>query len=387
MRKSFFVLFFISFLALGASVTFAAETITLDLNERTARLYSWSLGVGSVLALGILIYAGFLYSVSAGNASRIKDAKAWIVAGLLGLSILLGSYLLLSTINPDLTNLESILLKVNIKQEFTPPEITFGGGHYFAAPSAPICKQACLADPRNREQFCATLPDCAEKVCPFGPRDPGLNERGVWLVCRPSTPKPGLTGAVCPWNVGQGCSSDHSGIDLAAPEGVPVYALESGTVVAVVPQRGPDDKCGNYLKLVGDSGLSYGYCHLAGWTSKMQSVLQGTQVRVVAGEQIAFNGQSGNAKGPHIHFSVLKSSCTEDNDSCQITPGCYFSLGTGKINPGPIIRDACGVTIPNGYNIPLGTDGPYATCPGGSFAECLGLGINADICSAECGVN
>ena len=109
----------------------ATNTIELDLASKTANFYGWSLGAGAVLALGILIYAGFLYSTSGGNSSRIKDAKARIVAGLVGLLILLSSYLLLNTINPELTNLESILLTINVGQEFTPPEFTIPGGINF----------------------------------------------------------------------------------------------------------------------------------------------------------------------------------------------------------------------------------------------------------------
>jgi len=123
--KSFLpILFFIAIVFVNPSIVSAEGTIELELAERTAKFYDWSIGIGVIMALGVLVYAGFLYATSAGSSSRIKDAKKWIVAGLSGLLILFSSFLLLSTINPDLTNLESIILNVADKGKFIPPKLT-----------------------------------------------------------------------------------------------------------------------------------------------------------------------------------------------------------------------------------------------------------------------
>lgn len=61
---------------------------------------NWAIGIGGLLALGVIIYGGVLYIVSAGFPSRQGDAKEWIKAAIYGLALLLGAYLILNTINP-----------------------------------------------------------------------------------------------------------------------------------------------------------------------------------------------------------------------------------------------------------------------------------------------
>ncbi|OGY61595.1 MAG: hypothetical protein A3I33_00775 [Candidatus Colwellbacteria bacterium RIFCSPLOWO2_02_FULL_45_11] len=335
----------VSFLALSHDIVFienanaqgssATGSVELDLPERAARLYDWSIGVGTILALGILVYAGFLYTTSAGNSSRITEAKRWITAALTGLLILLSSYLILNTINPDLTNLEAIALRLD--ERITPSEgkIVIRGGAYFAPALQQFCYEGCISGGGTIES-CEGLPACPDEACPLGLRKPGLSSKGVWLSCRPGNgPIPGLSGAICPWNQG-GCTSDHSGIDLGAPMNVPVYALESGVVTSI----SYDDVCGNFLNLRGDSGQEYGYCHLAGYVDKIHDL----PAHVVAGEQIAFNGKSGNARGPHIHFNMYRSDCGEN--TCEILPGCYALGQRKKRNPGPKIEEVCGVDVP-----------------------------------------
>ncbi len=65
------------------------------------------------MALGIIIYAGHFYILSPGNASRQDNAKTWILSALFGLLLLLGSYAILYTINPDLTKLHSLTSLLN----------------------------------------------------------------------------------------------------------------------------------------------------------------------------------------------------------------------------------------------------------------------------------
>lgn len=78
-----------------------------------ANLYTWVLGVGALVALLVLIYGGIVYSTSAGNESRISEAKEWVFGALAGLFILFGSYLILNTLNPELVKLKDIALEKN----------------------------------------------------------------------------------------------------------------------------------------------------------------------------------------------------------------------------------------------------------------------------------
>jgi murein DD-endopeptidase MepM/ murein hydrolase activator NlpD len=107
------------------------------------------------------------------------------------------------------------------------------------------------------------------------------------------------TGGAFAWPVPGGYISQyfhygHSGLDIAADYGVPVRAAAAGTVVFA----GWKGNGGGYqVWIAHGSGLYTTYNHLA-------SVSVGSGQRVARGQQIARNGQSGWATGPHVHFEV-----------------------------------------------------------------------------------
>lgn len=70
-------------------------------------LFVFGLGLITILALTKMIIGGITYILAAGNATKVEDAKDEIFQALLGVSVLLISYLLLKTINPDLVNLRN----------------------------------------------------------------------------------------------------------------------------------------------------------------------------------------------------------------------------------------------------------------------------------------
>ena len=69
------------------------------------RFYTIALGLAAAAALGVLIYGAILWTVS-GAVSSKKDAMEWISGAVWGLVLLLGAYLILYTINPDLVKLK-----------------------------------------------------------------------------------------------------------------------------------------------------------------------------------------------------------------------------------------------------------------------------------------
>lgn len=84
----------------------------------------------------------------------------------------------------------------------------------------------------------------------------------------------------------------HEGVDMLAPNGVPVYAVTTGTVVFKQNQLG-----GNAASLTGDNGNRYYYAHFSRY--------EGESRRVNQGDVIAYIGDTGNAVGtPHLHFEV-----------------------------------------------------------------------------------
>jgi murein DD-endopeptidase MepM/ murein hydrolase activator NlpD len=92
----------------------------------------------------------------------------------------------------------------------------------------------------------------------------------------------------------RGFYAGHSGIDLAAPTGTPIYAANSGNVLfagfsrwgygnAVVIEHGP------YISTL------YGH---------MDSISVRCGQFVAAGQVVGLVGSTGNSSGPHLHFEI-----------------------------------------------------------------------------------
>lgn len=81
--------------------------------------YDYSMAIGGILAAIVLMGGGVLWLTSAGNDSKITQAKELIIGSITGLGILLGSWVLLNTINPDLLKMQTISTQVLEKNDFT----------------------------------------------------------------------------------------------------------------------------------------------------------------------------------------------------------------------------------------------------------------------------
>jgi len=87
--------------------------------------------------------------------------------------------------------------------------------------------------------------------------------------------------------------SVHQGLDYAVPEGTPVAAVNSGTVLLAQPLYFE----GNCVVLDHGQGLLTLYMHL----SKIE-VKEGD--RVTSGQKLGVSGGTGRATGPHLHVAV-----------------------------------------------------------------------------------
>ncbi|WP_228833546.1 M23 family metallopeptidase [Nocardia brasiliensis] len=85
----------------------------------------------------------------------------------------------------------------------------------------------------------------------------------------------------------------HPGVDVAAPIGTPIVAVEDGTVISAGPASG----FGMWVRVLGDDGTVTVYGHI---NTALVSVGQ----HVTAGDEIATVGNRGETTGPHCHFEV-----------------------------------------------------------------------------------
>ena len=116
------------------------------------------------------------------------------------------------------------------------------------------------------------------------------------------------------WGAPRSGGRSHQGTDVMAPHGARVLAIVNG----VVSRESSSTNGGIQLYLQGDNGIEYFYAHLSGY-----AVSTGTRVR--AGQLVAYNGQTGNARftAPHVHF--------------EVHPG-----GGAPVNPYPYVKRVCG---------------------------------------------
>lgn len=85
----------------------------------------------------------------------------------------------------------------------------------------------------------------------------------------------------------------HRGIDIPAPEGTPILAAHSGTVLIC----GWNDSFGNQVLIDDGAGLSTRYAHMTATAVSPGAV-------VTAGQVIGYVGSTGDSTGNHLHFEV-----------------------------------------------------------------------------------
>jgi murein DD-endopeptidase MepM/ murein hydrolase activator NlpD len=93
----------------------------------------------------------------------------------------------------------------------------------------------------------------------------------------------------------------HDGIDIAAPEGTPIHAIERGEVIYSDQLRG----YGYIILLRHASGFVSVYAH-----NQSNLVREGQWVE--RGEVIARVGSTGRVSGPHLHFEIRRYNAAED---------------------------------------------------------------------------
>ncbi len=77
------------------------QGLPTDLGQLIQQIFAWSLGILGISVFVMFFYSGFLWLTAAGNTSKIGEAKTHMTNAVFGAILLLSSYLILYTINPD----------------------------------------------------------------------------------------------------------------------------------------------------------------------------------------------------------------------------------------------------------------------------------------------
>ncbi|MEU7842371.1 M23 family metallopeptidase [Micromonospora sp. NPDC049114] len=118
-------------------------------------------------------------------------------------------------------------------------------------------------------------------------------------------PMPGASVTSC---YGQRWGTLHAGIDLALPSGTPIHAAAAGTVTQAGDAA---DGYGNSVFIDHGNGYLTHYAH-----QSRIAVTVGQKVK--AGQVIGYEGATGDATGPHLHFEVHQGMWN------QIDPAPYM---------------------------------------------------------------
>jgi murein DD-endopeptidase MepM/ murein hydrolase activator NlpD len=98
-------------------------------------------------------------------------------------------------------------------------------------------------------------------------------------------------------NARDGGKRKHKGIDIFAPKGTAIVAVQDG----IISYIGEQPKGGNCLWLTTENGAAFYYAHLDRWAP---GLYEGMEVQ--SGDLLGYVGNTGNAKytPSHLHFGV-----------------------------------------------------------------------------------
>jgi murein DD-endopeptidase MepM/ murein hydrolase activator NlpD len=146
------------------------------------------------------------------------------------------------------------------------------------------------------------------------------------------------------WRWLNGRSDLHTGVDVGAPEGTPVYAMLPGRVILAAPPGGVSGY-GNVVVLQHGAAAFSLYAHLA-------RILVNEGQQLNAGEQLGNVGRTAGTRaqpdklfdvsGAHLHIEFLTAWPPAGKDENRLDPGPILA-GLGVIVPpvGQPLRAVC----------------------------------------------
>ena len=102
--------------------------------------------------------------------------------------------------------------------------------------------------------------------------------------------------------------NSHTGIDVAASTGVPIYAARGGQVIMSEYGAGANWSYGNFVVIDHGDGTTTLYAHMSS-----RAVSEGELV--TQGQTIGAVGDTGNTSGPHLHYEVRRNGQRTDPEA------------------------------------------------------------------------
>ncbi len=245
-----------------------------DLERCINKMYRFGISFGGIALVFFLVFAGYMY-IMGGESGKTK-AKGIVQNALVGIAILLGSYVILYFINPNLTILKSI----------QPP--------IFDAANLPRCDEVGFGE---------------QCVVPSGGVSSGGGGKCVVPIAESS-----LNGAfnnTIHGRSGHGPVRDAPNspppegiVDVGGKGGSPVFSAITGKVV----HEGDLGRTGKYVSIISDpAGDRYG-CEKSDACANQAHIDPSVKVgdMVTAGQQIGVltNYSTNGGMGPHLHMEL-----------------------------------------------------------------------------------
>lgn len=263
------------------------------IGEYIVAIYKWSIGAIAVLAVIMIMVGGFQWLMAGGDVGKISDAKSRMTYAVIGLVLILGSNLLLTSINPNLTILPSIIIGKIEKIELENEELGFGevsgcpdltpDPTASCKPGEIINKAQTLLDQVSGPCHCACYVSRILRSANCGLPNPFTSVQGVeaWLQNN------GWQKTNCDANNNKKLDDEEKACMKNAPEGAVFVqdghiglSLGSGTVIESGRiKEGGENNCDRYVTSCPNATVWHGLGNYREWTSDDCKTNQTVKIR------------------------------------------------------------------------------------------------------------